>query len=50
MMEQITGFGNASNMAPMAPKPIDYSQVRVKITEQPASHKLRFRWVFCLFM
>ena len=46
MMEQITGFGNATqNLAPMAPKPVDYSNVRVKIIEQPASHKLRFRSV-----
>lgn len=45
MMAQITGFGTAGNLAQnLVPKPIDYSKVRVKILEQPASNKLRFRY------
>ena len=44
-MAELTGFGSgASNAAAaMTPAPIDYSKVTVKIIEQPASHKLRFR-------
>ncbi len=44
-MAELTGFGSgASNAAAAAtPAPIDYSKVTVKILEQPASHKLRFR-------
>ena len=55
-MEQITGFGSGVNppqmVAQMNPNMIDYSKIRVKIVDEPASHKLRFRFSkkMCYFM
>ncbi len=48
IMANLTGFGAGTNHAVQVgpqttPKVIDFSKVQVKITEQPASHKLRFR-------